>query len=182
MATDLDLFNLPLQRGGIREIFDATNAWPGAPAHLYFDINRTPFGVYQTGYDPDTQRCWMRYKAFPDSPWTVWKTFEGSQQADAPLVQNAYRIEGGSAVLVSFSVVLDRSAVPANTAFTVTSRTVTSVLVGPGGDTNSVKLILNSNLANTGNPVVSYVQPAPPRLKSIDGIDVASFSNLAIIL
>jgi hypothetical protein len=47
---------------------------------------------------------------------------------------------------------------------------------------NLVRLTLNSALATTGAFTVGYTQPAPPRLKSVDAVDVASFTNLAIIL
>jgi hypothetical protein len=186
VQTDLDLWNLPLQRGGVLEIFDPVHAWPGAPSgptgRIYVDVNRIPFGAYQTGYDPITQRCWMRYKAFDDSPWTAWRTFEGSLAPDAPLANTAYAVDSRNTIEVNFTVALDPTATPATTAFAVTGKTVTAVSVAPAGKSNVVRLSLNTPLAATGNFTVGYTQPAPPRLKSSDQVDVASFSNLSIVL
>jgi len=181
MATDLNNWTLPIQRGGALELFDATNAWPSAPARLYVDVNRTPTGVYQTGYDPISNRSWMRYKAYENAAaWSAWKTFDGGAAADAPLPIAAVALPGLLQVDVSFSLNLDGTSTPATTAFAVTGKTVTTVLVAPSGAPNVCRLTLNTALPAGGSPTVGYTKPAPPTLKSTDGIDVANFAAFAI--
>jgi hypothetical protein len=184
MTYDLNNWTMPLQRGGSAEIWDPLNAWPSAPSRIYVDVNRMPYGSYQTGYDPVTGRNWMRYKAFDDASWSTWKSFDGSTTPDAPVPISAYAIDTRASVVVNFSILLDPSSIPLTTAFAVTGRTVSTVYIGAAtaGGPNTCKLVLNTPLPATGSPTVSYTQPAPPRLKSIDGVDVASFSNFAITL
>jgi hypothetical protein len=181
MATDLNNWTLPFQRGGVNELFDATNAWPSASARIYVDVNKTPNGVYQTGYDPVSGRNWMRYKAYEDAAaWTAWKTFDGGAAADAPLPIAARTVLTVPVVDVAFSLLLDPTSTPATTAFVVTGKTVTAVVVAPPGLPNICRLTLNSALPAGGSPTVSYTKPAPPTLKSTDAVDVATFASFAI--
>jgi len=182
MAYDLDVWTMPLTHGGSAEIFDPLNAWPNAPGRIYVDVNRMPYGSYQTGYDPSTGRNWMRYKAFEDASWSTWRSFDGSTVPDAPYPISCYAIDNRGSIIINFSILLDPASIPLGGAFTVTGKSVANVYIGSAtaGGANACKLVLNSNLPASGNPTVSYTQPAPPRLRSVDGVDVASFTTLPI--
>jgi hypothetical protein len=69
---DLDLMTRPTSFGSEFEVYDAVNAWAGAPAHFYMQVNRMHQGVYQMGYDPEADVYWMRWLQYPAGTWSEW--------------------------------------------------------------------------------------------------------------
>lgn len=65
--TDLNAMNLPT--GSEYEIFDAENAWAGAPSRIVVQVNKMAGGTYQLGADPETGKYWIRTYG---GSWSDW--------------------------------------------------------------------------------------------------------------
>lgn len=177
--TDLDNLTMPTARNPGMEIYDPQNAWPSAPARIYLQINPLAGGVYQTGYDPATERYWLRSMRYAGGGWSAWKTTTGGQ--DPPVPINGSLGGDKRTITIGFDLTLDPNSVPAADAFTIvcntqTRPTLTVAMMPPDG----VYLTVAADMPFSSAIDVSYIAPGTGQLRSVDGVNVASFQNFRI--
>lgn len=72
---DLDLVTT-WARGAESEVYDHSNAWTDASSPIYVAVYRYRGGVFQVGYDPATDKHWIRSKSNDEeAAWTAWTDF-----------------------------------------------------------------------------------------------------------
>lgn len=180
MPTDLDALTVPFVRDPGVAVYDPVNAWPSAPAYIVLQIESLVGGVCQIGYDPTTGRYWIRSMLYAGGGWSDWKSASG--QENAPPVPISGQLSGDKlSVTIGFDLSLDPNSTPASDAFTIVcntqNRPVLSVLVAPP---TSIRLAVQDTMPFSAAIDVSYVAPATNPLRSIDGVNVASFQNFRI--
>lgn len=72
MPENLNTMHLPTGSGVEREIFEPENAWPDASGRVIVQTNKMQGGVYQVGYDPETDKHWVR--SGNSGAWGEWIT------------------------------------------------------------------------------------------------------------
>lgn len=178
---DLDLLTVPTNpavHGS--EYFDPVHAWDGAPSQVYVNVIRTsPQSVTQIGYDISTGRTWLRSLPAPGAAWSEWVTPGGGSPDSPPVPLTAFIAYDLHTIVIHFDLPLDGASVPAPSAFTVTRdaevREITSV--GVSGSDVVLHLL---NQTGSGVVVCSYAPPSSGKLRSVDGVDVAAFSDLPV--
>lgn len=179
--TDLDNMTTPSVRNPGVEVFGPANAWPSASTRVYVQINPIVGGVSQIGYDPATGRYWLRKLHYAGGGWSTWTEAGGGTTPSIPPVPiDAVRSGNLLAVLIEFDLSLDPGSIPAPTAFSVThntSRTVTAVTLVPPA---TVQCSVSQVMSGAGTTEVSYTAPGVMPLRSVDGVNVASFVNFPV--
>jgi hypothetical protein len=189
VALDLDNYTSPQRPWTAQEIYDPVNAWPGAPSRIYVELNRMVggaystdvTGLYQTGFDPLTRRHWMRFKTWGGGAWTEWGPVPGDAWPlglASPVPWDATLAANRVSIVLLFSLALDASAVVPQQQFILTvngaAKTVVSVNIIQNG--MAVRLVTRTDMAGA-TVTLAY---APPGLKSVDGVDVAGFSDFPV--